>query len=79
EGIHIEEIKKVNGDWVITGTAGAAVIVTGTGQTVKQARAQVYHRINNILIPNMYYRTDIGLRWIEDSDRLHNWGYLREA
>jgi phosphoribosylamine--glycine ligase len=25
----------------------------------------------------MYYRTDIGDRWIEDSDKLHNWGYLR--
>jgi len=34
-------------------------------------------RIKNIAIPNMYYRTDIGDRWIEDSDKLHNWGYLR--
>jgi phosphoribosylamine---glycine ligase len=25
----------------------------------------------------MYYRTDIGDRWVEDSDRLHTWGYLR--
>ena len=29
------------------------------------------------MIPTMYYRTDIGDRWEEDSDRLHNWGYLR--
>jgi phosphoribosylamine--glycine ligase len=29
------------------------------------------------MIPNMYYRTDIGDRWAEDSDKLHNWGYLR--
>ena len=29
------------------------------------------------MIPNMYYRTDIGDRWLEDSDRLHTWGYLR--
>jgi len=21
---------------------------------------------------------DIGDRWVEDSDRLHNWGYLRQ-
>jgi phosphoribosylamine--glycine ligase len=26
----------------------------------------------------MYYRKDIGDRWYEDSDKLHNWGYLRE-
>jgi phosphoribosylamine--glycine ligase len=25
----------------------------------------------------MYYRTDIGDRWAEDSDKLHTWGYLR--
>lgn len=51
--------------------------VVGTGQTMKQTQAQVYSRIKNILIPNMYYRTDVGDRWAEDSDKLHNWGYLR--
>ena len=30
-----------------------------------------------VMISNMYYRTDIGDRWDEDSDRLHNWGILR--
>ena len=54
-----------------------AIRVVGTGQTMKQAQAQVYSRIKNILIPNMYYRTDIGDSWAEDSDKLHNWGYLR--
>jgi hypothetical protein len=34
-------------------------------------------RIKNILNPNLYYRTEIGDRWAEDSDKLHNWGYLR--
>ena len=51
--------------------------VVGLGQTMKQAREQAYARVRNILIPNMYYRDDIGERWAEDSDRLHNWGYLR--
>jgi len=46
---------------------------------MKQAQAQVYARIKNILIPNMYYRDDIGDRWSEDSDKLHSWGYLRES
>jgi phosphoribosylamine--glycine ligase len=79
EGIHIEDIKLVNDQWVITGTSGVALIVVGTGQTMKQAQNQVYNRISNIMIPNMYYRDDIGDRWFEDSDRLHNWGYLRES
>jgi phosphoribosylamine---glycine ligase len=75
--IHIEDVKQINGQWLIAGTSGVILIVVGTGQTMKQAQAQVYSRIKNVLIPNMYYRTDIGDRWEEDSDRLHNWGYLR--
>jgi phosphoribosylamine---glycine ligase len=77
EEIHIEDVKQINGQWLIAGTSGVILIVIGTGQTMKQAQAQVYSRIKNVLIPNMYYRTDIGDRWEEDSDRLHNWGYLR--
>lgn len=78
EGIHIEDVMLVNGEWVITGTSGVVLIVVGLGQTVKQAQEQAYNRIKNIMIPNMYYRTDIGNRWLEDADRLHTWGYLRE-
>lgn len=78
DGIHIEDVKRVNGDWIVTGVAGVVLIVCGTGQTMKQAQAQMYSRMNNIIIPNMYYRDDIGDRWHEDSDKLHNWGYLRE-
>lgn len=77
EGIHIEDVKKINGDWIIAGNAGVALIVVGCGQTMKQAKNRVYSKISNILLPNMYYRTDIGDRWEEDSDRLHTWGYLR--
>jgi phosphoribosylamine--glycine ligase len=74
---HIEDVKQVNGQWVVAGTSGAILIVVGLGQTMKQAQSQVYSRIKNVMIPNMYYRTDIGDRWDEDSDRLHNWGILR--
>lgn len=78
EGVHIEDVKMVNGEWVITGGSGVALIVSGTGQTMKEAQKQMYSRITNILIPNMYYRKDIGDRWFEDSDKLHSWGYLRD-
>jgi len=77
EGVHIEDVKKVKDDWVITGDSGIALIVVGCGQTMKQAKNRAYARISNILLPNMYYRTDIGDRWEEDSDKLHIWGYLR--
>ena len=79
KGVHLEDVKRVDGEWVITGTSGVVLIVCGTGLTMKQAQRQVYSRIKGILIPNMYYRKDVGDRWYEDSDRLHTWGYLREV
>ncbi|MFH0835818.1 MAG: phosphoribosylglycinamide synthetase C domain-containing protein, partial [Candidatus Micrarchaeota archaeon] len=78
EGVHIEDVKLKNDEWVVTGTTGVVIIVCGMGPTMKQAQSQAYGRIKNIIIPHMYYRTDIGDRWYEDSDKLHTWGYLRE-
>ncbi|MBI3336913.1 phosphoribosylamine--glycine ligase [Candidatus Peregrinibacteria bacterium] len=79
EGVHIEDVKLVKEEWLITGTAGVVLTVTGTGSTMREAQRQMYYRISNILIPNMYYRTDIGDRWFEDNDKLHTWGYLLEG
>ena len=79
DGIHIEDVRLVNGEWVITGHSGVVLIATGFGISVKQAQAQAYQRVRNVLIPNMYYRTDIGDRWLEDHDKLHSWGYLRDS
>lgn len=78
DGVHIGDAKTVDGEWLLAGNSGVALIVVGTGQTMRQAQAQVYNRISNIMIPNMYYRNDIGDRWYEDSDKLHTWGYLRQ-
>ena len=75
--IHVEDVKQVNGQWLVAGTSGVILVVIGMGPTMRQAQSQVYSRIKNVLIPNMYYRTDIGDRWVEDTDRLHTWGYLR--
>ncbi|MEK7664390.1 MAG: phosphoribosylglycinamide synthetase C domain-containing protein [Patescibacteria group bacterium] len=77
EGIHLGDIKLVEGNWQIAGNTGYALVVTGSGTTVEDARRQVYSRLENILLQNMFYRTDIGLRWGEDSDKLQTWGYLQ--
>ncbi len=79
EEVHIEDAKLVNGQWLVAGTAGVVLTVVGLGPTMHAAKAAAYARLRNILIPNMYYRDDIGDRWADDSDRLHNWGYLREV
>ena len=83
DGVHIEEVKQVEGaqgpEWRVAGASGVVLVVCGSGPTMKQAQRQAYNRVRNVMIPYMYYRDDIGERWSEDSDRLHAWGYLREA
>ena len=76
DGIHIEDVKIEDGVWRIAGESGVLMVVTGSGVTVEEARRQAYLRVQNIMIQNMFYRTDIGAKWSEDGDRLHTWGYL---
>jgi phosphoribosylamine--glycine ligase len=76
DGVHLGDVKRVDDNWQIAGESGYALVVTGSGVTVADARKQVYSRIDNILLQNMFYRTDIGLGWAEDSDKLQTWGYL---
>ncbi len=76
DGLHLGQVKLVDDDWRLAGYSGYALIVTGSGTTMEAARKQAYQRVENIMIPNMFYRTDIGVRWFTDSDKLHTWGYL---
>lgn len=76
DGVHIGDVKLVENDWMLAGISGYALIITGSGSTMEEARKVTYNRVKNILIPNMFYRTDIGTRWQDDGDRLHTWGYL---
>ncbi|MFQ3293147.1 MAG: phosphoribosylamine--glycine ligase [Natrialbaceae archaeon] len=80
EGIHLEDTKKIDGQWRVAGTSGIPLVVTGKGDTMEAAREVCYDRIDDVTIPNMYYRDDIGERWVEgDGDRLLAWGYLGPA
>jgi phosphoribosylamine--glycine ligase len=76
DGVHIGEVKLEQGDWHIAGNSGYALVVTGSGATMSDAIRQAYQNVRNVMIPNMFYRTDIGQRWTHDSDKLLSWGYL---
>jgi phosphoribosylamine---glycine ligase len=78
EGVHTLEVKKVGCEWVVSGTEGWPLIVCGSGDTIEQAKKMAYGRIKNIMIPNMYYRVDIGDKWAEENKKLKTWGYLDE-
>jgi phosphoribosylamine--glycine ligase len=76
DGIHIGEVKLEDGDWHIAGNSGYALIVTGAGATMSDAIEKSYQNVRNVMIPNMFYRSDIGQRWTHDSDMLLSWGYI---
>lgn len=76
DGIHPMHLKSINDEWLITGNTGIAVMVSGTGLTMKDAQKTMYSRVNNIIVNNSYYRTDIGDRWFNESDKLMSWGLL---
>ncbi|WP_336034250.1 phosphoribosylamine--glycine ligase [Halobacterium yunchengense] len=79
-GVHIEDAKRVDGQWRVAGDSGMPLVVTGKGDTMGEAQRQAYERVDDVLIPNLYYRDDIGDRWVDgDGDRLHAWGYLGPA
>ena len=79
--IHFEEVslKKSanNKNYYVAGDTGYALYVTGVGKTVNIARKNVYDLIDKIIIPKMFYRTDIGLKFMnEDYILLKKWGWL---
>lgn len=76
EGVHPCDVKIVDGEWQLAGNSGYALVVTGSGSTMEDARREAYSRVRNILIPNCFYRTDIGERWSRDGDLLQTWGWL---
>jgi len=76
DGVHPGDVKLVEGDWLLAGNSGYALVVTGSASTMDDARREAYSRVKNILIPNMFYRTDIGERWHRDGDLLQTWGML---
>jgi phosphoribosylamine--glycine ligase len=76
EGIHLGDIRLDEGDWKITGRDGYALVVTGSGPTMEEAHRETYSRVKTIIIPNMFYRTDIGHRWRKEGDLMHTWGLL---
>lgn len=76
EGIHLGDVKIVDEVWRVAGSSAYVLIVTGNGSTMEEARKHAYSRIENIMLVNMIYRTDIGGAWPEESDKLQTWGYL---
>jgi phosphoribosylamine--glycine ligase len=80
--LHFEEIsvrknKDKQKEYYISSKTGYVLTITGMGKTVAEAREKTYGVIDKIIIPKMFYRTDIGLKFIqEDQSKLKKWGWI---
>ena len=63
--------------WHTCSDTGYILHVSGMGATVEEARDMAYQRIDNLVLPKMFYRHDIGLRFLkQDRERLRQWGWM---
>ncbi len=65
EHIHFEEVVKRDQSYYWSGPSGWVMHVTDKAHSISEARDSVYSKIQKIIIPQMFYRTDIG-KDIED-------------
>lgn len=76
KGLFIEEVKLVDNNWTVAGNAGVVLVATGTGKTLKKVQKKIYSRLKNIMLPNSYYRNDIGNDYYKKLKKCKKWGYL---
>ena len=64
-------------EYALLDPAGQALTVTGMGRTISGARAQAYQLVEKIVLPQMYYRRDIGMAFATQNRRqLKEWNWL---
>jgi phosphoribosylamine---glycine ligase len=62
KNIHFGEMGQIDGELVTAGYHGWTMVVTGTGQTIREAQADAYRLAERVVIPNVRYRNDIGMK-----------------
>lgn len=82
EHVHFEEVsakknRKKEKEYYISSKTGHILTISGIGKNVKEARKKTYSIIDKIVIPKMFYRTDIGLKFMQEECRkLKDWGWI---
>ncbi len=79
--LHFESVVKKHYNeteqFFVSDSIGYLMFVTGYGKSVKQARKNVYSLAEKIIIPRIFYRTDIGMSFINsDAKRLKEWKWI---
>jgi phosphoribosylamine--glycine ligase len=60
--LHFAEVGKQDGELVTAGMHGWSMIVTGSGASIGAAREAAYALADRVVIPNVRYRRDIGVK-----------------
>ena len=82
--LHFKEVSARRGrdkenEYYISSKAGYVFTISGMGMTVEKARKTAYALASKIVIPKMFYRTDVGMKFIrEEKRKLIKWGWIRE-
>jgi len=75
--LHWAEVAMQDGQLVTSGMTGCVGVATGLGATVAQASCNAYGVARKVVVPNLRYRNDIGVRVINGGwDSLARMGYL---
>ena len=78
DNIHYGELGLADGQLVTSGMYGWTLVVTGTGDTIETARRNAYSVADDVFIPNMRYRRDIGDALIAGNlGRLNTLGFFK--
>lgn len=76
--VHFEELSlNSNGEYIISDNCGYILHVTSISSSIKSVQKKLDNILQKIHIPKMFYRNDIGTKFIkEDKKKLEEWGYL---
>lgn len=85
--LHFSEVSKRHSkdnpdecEYVVSGSRGYVMCISGFGKTVRKARENAHALAKKVFVPKMFYRNDIGLKFIEkDRALLEKWGYIRNG
>ncbi len=72
----LHDVCKEGKKYVSAGSDGDLLAATARGRDIFECRKRVYRTINNLVIEDKQYRTDIGLRVERDEYLLKMWGWI---
>ncbi|MBC7755622.1 MAG: phosphoribosylamine--glycine ligase [Bdellovibrio sp.] len=75
--LHFSEVAKQNNHLMTSGVTGNVGTAVGAGETIEAARQQAYNVAEQVILPNIRYRQDIGADLLAgDLQQLIDWGYI---